>query len=339
MFCAGGVKTFHMTESKQYTGLERLAADLRALGLAVSQNRPLAELGTFQLGGPCALLVEAPGPEDVLQAARATLAVGRKPLFIGGGSNLLFSDAGYDGVLIRHLSTTPRIRREEHVLEVDAGTVLDDLAAAAAGQGLAGLEALHGIPGTVGGAVAGNAGAWGRQIGDAVESARLLQPDGVVVDVAGDELDFGYRCSRLQRTGEHLLTCRLRVTPGDRDALLAERARILALRAEKHPDWRVDPCIGSIFRNLEPTSKAERRQAAGHLLEQVGAKEMSVGGARLFSKHANIIIKGPGCTAQDVCDLIARMRAAVEDRFGVVLRREVRYLGEFDNEPRQPGFH
>ena len=339
MFGAGGVKTFGMTNAKQSTGIEGLAAELRALGLDVSVNQPLAELGTFQLGGPCALLVEAPGPEDVIQAARATRAAGRTPLFIGGGSNLLFSDAGYDGVLIRHLSSIPRIRREEHVLEVDAGTVLDDLAAAAAGQGLAGLEALHGIPGTVGGAVAGNAGAWGRQIGDAVERVRLLQPDGTVVEVAGGELDFGYRCSRLQRTGEHLLTCRLRVTPGDRDALLVERARILALRAEKHPDWRVDPCIGSIFRNLEPTSKAERRQAAGHLLEQVGAKEMSVGGARLFPKHANIVIKGPGCTAQDVCDLIARMRAAVEDRFGVVLRREVRYLGAFDNEPRQPGFH
>ena len=94
MFCAGGVKTFLMTEFKQHPGLERLAADLRALGLTVSQNRPLAELGTFQLGGPCALVVEAPGPEDVIQAARATLAAGRTPLFIGGGSNLLISDAG-----------------------------------------------------------------------------------------------------------------------------------------------------------------------------------------------------------------------------------------------------
>lgn len=328
-----------MSDPNLLSKLERLSRRLDLAGASYSRGRSLAECGTFQLGGPCAMLVETSTPDDVVRVARAVHEEHLRPLFIGGGSNLLFSDQGYDGVLIRHLSTTPRIRRDDFVLEVDGGTVLDDLAASAACMGLSGLEALNGIPGTVGGAVAGNAGAWGRQIGDAVQQVCLLTPEGAVVDVQGDDLDFGYRSSRLQRTGEHLLTCRLRVSPGNRDALNAERSRILALRAEKHPDWRVDPCIGSIFRNLEPTSKAERRQAAGHLLEQAGAKEMRVGGARLFPQHANIIIKGPNCTAQNVHDLINRMRAAVLERFGVALRREVRYLGAFDDEPRHPGFY
>jgi UDP-N-acetylmuramate dehydrogenase len=115
----------------------------------------------------------------------------------------------------------------------------------------------------------------------------------------------------------------------DAGAMQRERARILELRRTKHPDWRTMPCAGSVFRNVEPTSAAERRQAAGWFLEQAGAGLFQVGGARLFEKHANIIVADPGATARDVFELSEKMAAAVRERFGFELEREIRLLGAF----------
>jgi UDP-N-acetylmuramate dehydrogenase len=126
------------------------------------------------------------------------------------------------------------------------------------------------------------------------------------------------------------VSARLHLEPGDRDALKRHRAEILALRASKHPDWRRIPTAGSFFKNIEPTSKADRRQAAGWFLEQAGAKKMRVGGARTYDKHANIIIAENGCTAQDVLALSRLMERAVRDKFGLKLQREVRLLGSFE---------
>ena len=109
----------------------------------------------------------------------------------------------------------------------------------------------------------------------------------------------------------------------------AERERIMEFRREHHPDWHKEPCAGSVFRNIEPTSAADRRQAAGRFLEEAGAKVMRVGGARLYEKHANIIVADPGCTAQDVWELSEQMAAAVKEKFGIDLVREVRFIGDF----------
>ena len=125
---------------------------------------------------------------------------------------------------------------------------------------------------------------------------------------------------------------------GSAEALLAERAEILATRAEKHPNLESHPCIGSFFRNIEPTSAAGRRQAAGWFLEQAGANELVVGGARLFEKHANIIVHGEGCTAQDVFDLSQLMQERVVDQFALQLEREIRCLGFFQGAPESTQF-
>ena len=120
----------------------------------------------------------------------------------------------------------------------------------------------------------------------------------------------------------------------------AERERILSLRADKHPHLDREPCIGSIFKNLEPSSAAERRQAAGYFLEQAGAKDLSVGGASVYSKHANIVVKSTAdCAAQHVADLIRLMQKRVLEAGGPQLTREVRYLGHFDGECQSEGFH
>ena len=126
---------------------------------------------------------------------------------------------------------------------------------------------------------------------------------------------------------------RFRLASTASEALLSERAEFLLLRHTKHPDLTKDPCAGSFFRNIEPTSKAERRQAAGWFLEEAGGKSLSVGGAEIFEKHANIIVKRASCTAQDVHDLSLQMAARVKDKFGLDLVREVKFVGHFLGQP------
>jgi UDP-N-acetylmuramate dehydrogenase len=252
-------------------------------------------------------------------------------LLIAGGSNIVVSDHGLDIAVIRYLSPAPLIERLGQEITVSASTLLDDLALFCVDEGLEGLNYATGIPGTVGGAVVGNAGAWGKQVGDVLKSAVILDTQGNAKTVGPDYFAFSYRHSRLKETGEIIISVTFSLIPGDPVALAQERAEILKKRAEKHPCLTTHPCAGSFFRNIEPTSKADRRQASGWFLEEAGAKDLKVGGAYIFEKHANIIIKGPGARAQDVHDLHLKMMNAVKKKFGLQLVREVRFAGKFNN--------
>jgi UDP-N-acetylmuramate dehydrogenase len=303
---------------------------LKNHGIAVREHAPLGEFVTFRIGGPCPLLIACETPSQLTVAAHELTAGGTPFVLIGGGSNLLVSDDGVEAVVLRYCSDRRQIRREGSVIEAAASMPLDDLALYTVEEGLDGLVCCSGIPGTVGGAVAGNAGAFGKQIGDRVESGLLMDRRGATRWDVADRLGFAYRSSRLQGSGDIAVTVRLRLEPGDAARLRREREDILSLRREKHPDWRTTPTAGSFFRNIEPTSAAERRQAAGWFLEQAGAKELKVGGARVFEKHANIIVADPGCRARDVLELSRRMAAAVKAKFGFDLVPEVRLLGTFE---------
>ncbi|HMP76342.1 MAG TPA: UDP-N-acetylmuramate dehydrogenase [Kiritimatiellia bacterium] len=287
---------------------------------------------TFKLGGPCRGLTTCATRVELRRAIEALGEVGESFVLMGGGSNLLVSDAGIDSQVLRYYSERPLISRQGNELLVQASTRLDDLATHAINQGLDGLICCTGIPGTVGGAIAGNAGAFGEQIGDRVVSITAMDRHGNEREMTADELEFGYRTSRLADTGTIVVAARLRLRPGDRERLRVRRQEILALRASKHPDWQRIPTAGSFFKNIEPTSKAERRQAAGWFLEQAGAKSLRVGGARTFDKHANIIIAERGCTAADVAELARQMAARVKEQFGLVLQPEVRLLGSWPGE-------
>jgi len=289
----------------------------------------LAAYTTFKLGGPCRGLVTCGNRRELVQALRDLNEVGEAFTLIGGGSNLLVSDHGLDQVVIRYYSEKPQLARDGNNLVVQGSTLLDDFVGFTVQEGLDGMVSCSGIPGTVGGAIAGNAGAFGEQIGDHLVSATLVDRAGNEWDVNRDDLEFDYRTSRLQRTDAFLAAARFRLKPGQRDRLRAQRQEILQLRASKHPDWKRIPTAGSFFKNIEPTSKAERRQAAGWFLEQAGAKSLRVGGARTFDKHANIIIAESGCTAADVHELSLQMAALVKARFGFDLQPEVRRLGHF----------
>lgn len=307
------------------------ASEIRTLfpDLNVQVGRPLSAFTTFRLGGPCPLFIDNP-PAAHLPALIQLLNEKQMPfLVIGQGSNLVISDDGLDCAIIRFCSDTPNIKTEGSLVTVSGDTLLEDLARIAVEENLGDLTYCTGIPGTVGGGISGNAGAFGRQIGDHFVSAEIIDLAGTVRTVTSDQLEFAYRHSILKETGEIVLSATFELPMIGKNEMQAERERILEFRKERHPDWHETPCAGSIFRNIEATSAADRRQAAGHFLEEAGAKQMKVGGARIFEKHANIIIGGEDCTAQDVWQLSEQMKDAVQQKFDLELTREVRFLGSF----------
>lgn len=296
----------------------------------VVRNAMLRDYTTFKLGGACPALINCPDAKALAETAELLHGRSVKFIVVGQGSNLLVADAGMDSVVLRYCAEdAPDIEFEGCRVRVSGNTLLDDLARLAIGHGVGDLSFCSGIPGTVGGAIAGNAGAFGRQIGDVVESVQLLDGTGQKHEVAGGELGFEYRSSVLKQTGAVVLDATLKVEPSNIQILEKERERIMELRRTKHPDWRATPCAGSVFRNIEPTSAAERRQATGWFLEEAGAKDFRVGGAHLFEKHANIIIADPGTSARDVFDLTEKMIAAVREKFGFKLEREIKLIGDF----------
>jgi len=291
----------------------------------------LKEYTTFQLGGACPLLLDCPTPDALIQTVRILQRHACAFQVIGQGSNLLVSDQGIDAVMVRYCADKepPMSSFDGERLRVSANILLDDLVGLVVENGWGDLAFCSGIPGTLGGAISGNAGAFGRQIGDVLESARLLSPRGEVRSVFRDKMGFSYRNSALREEGEIVLEATLSLEPRTHLELQKERNEILQLRREKHPDWHLEPCAGSVFKNIEPTSKAERRRAAGWFLEQAGGRDFREGNARLFEKHANIIIADPGATAQDVHRLMKRMSGAVQQQFGIALEPEIQQLGIF----------
>ena len=147
--------------------------------------------------------------------------------------------------------------------------------------------------------------------------------------ISPEEFNFSYRSSSFKESSNYLVNITLSLEQINKDHLLNERNRILSLRKDKHPDWKKEPCAGSVFRNIEPTSAAEKRQAAGWFLEEAGVKDFKEGGAYIYPKHANIIIAGESATAKDVYLLSQRMKKAVKDKFNINLVREIKLLGNY----------
>lgn len=300
-------------------------------GLTPKPKARLSDYTTFRLGGPCPLLIECHTPEAACAAVAACRNEGIPFRLMGGGSNLLVSDNGIAEAVIKFEAPDEQPRVEGPALEASAGVPFDAVASAAMDAGVAGFEFATSIPGTLGGAIVGNAGAFGQQIGDRIEWVQILAPDGSMTKMGPEALNFSYRSSGIETHGWIVLRARMKGSAGDRDQMRAERDRIRAFRAERHPDWRTTPTAGSFFRNIEPTSRAERRHAAGAFLESAGAPSMRVGAARTHPGHANIIItEGPAPRASDVWQLGRWMAAATLARHGLRLIPEVRFWGAFE---------
>ena len=309
----------------------QLESEIKALfpKLNVSEDKPLSKYTTFRLGGPCPLFIDGADAEDLTEIIRRLNQNEMPFLVIGQGSNLVVSDAGLDCAVIRFCSENPKIQVDGNRVVVSGDTLLDDLVVFTIEKEIGDLSFCSGIPGTVGGGLAGNAGAFGRQLGDHLVSAVILGMDGKTQALMQNGLDFSYRHSNLKKTGEIVLSAVFELPPEKAEPMRCERDRIMEFRHEHHPDWHKTPCAGSVFRNIEPTSAAERREAAGWFLEEAGAYELKAGGAHIFEKHANIIVADEGCTAQDVWDMSEQMKQAVKEKFDLDLIREVRFLGQF----------
>jgi len=305
--------------------LERLVDDLTRAGLAPRPGVALREHTTFRIGGPADCFVVATTERNLLEALRLA-AVSNVPFFLlGGGSNLLVRDGGLAGLVIKD-GTSGWTLTDDRVT-VASGTWFDDLVQALADDGVGGLEFLAGIPGTVGGAVCGNAGAYGRDIADCLESVRLFR-DGRVVDVQPTELAYGYRTSLLKRrTSDAVVlgaTLRVNRTPPEPPRRRVDE--ILAHRAGRLPPPDLG-CAGSYFKNLPPLEPGGRRRAAGQLLDEAGAKGRRRGDAQVYQGHANVIVNLGSARAADVLALAAELQDLVRTRFAVELEPEVMTVG------------
>jgi UDP-N-acetylmuramate dehydrogenase len=303
---------------------------LRAIcGNRVRAEAPLAPLTTFRVGGPAQWLIEVRDSSEIVQVLRVAATAGVPVTILGGGSNVLVADGGVRGIVIR-----PRggevSRVDATQVRADAAVTINGLVRWTINHGCAGLEAWAGTPGTVGGAVYGNAHFGGRSIGELVSEVRLASLAGAVADVQQSQLAFAYDRSRLQQSREVLLSAVFRVSDGDPAALRAAARASLAFRKRTQP---LDtPSAGCIFQNPDPVRDAlpdDIPASAGALVDRAGLKGLRIGGACVSSTHGNFIVNDGRATARDIRALITRCREGVRARFGVELREEIVYLGDF----------
>jgi UDP-N-acetylmuramate dehydrogenase len=304
-------------------------------GLEIIEVAPLHDYTRFGIGGPARLLADVSSEPALAEAMRIIQGSGGQHTVIGGGTNLIVSDHGFAGVVLRYTHRTIAI--EGANVRVAAGAVLQELVNSAIAAGLRGLETMTGIPGWVGGAIYGNAGAYGHSIQERVRSVRCF--DGVSVrEIDNAACEFRYRDSVFKRRKDWIiLSAVLRLDRADPAELRATAEGILKIRNEKYPPSM--RCAGSIFKNLILTELPASAQAripervvregkvpSAYFLELAGAKGMVNGGVRVATYHANLIYNDGGGTALEVRQLIDELKHRVRDQFGIELEEEVQYV-------------
>jgi len=309
----------------------------------IAYNLKMADHTTFKIGGPMDAFIEAHSPEGLLKALSGARKLNVPCFLLGGGSNLLVSDNGIPGIVIKNKyknislldqqgvsymlpELSPSDNADSAFLFIGSGTKLADLVTYSCENGLTGCEFLAGIPGTIGGAVYGNAGAYGKGIGDITVFAKLINSSNSIFTVDRNYFNFSYRTSKLKATGETLVSVVVKLSKGDRAKVTAEVNKIIAERHQKHPPETIG-CAGSFFKNVSPLNPKSRKIAAGYFLEIAGAKEMKCGGAEVYSKHANFIINPGNAKASEVRQLATALKSKVLERFGILLEEEVLFIG------------
>jgi UDP-N-acetylmuramate dehydrogenase len=296
-------------------------------------NAPLARYTRFEIGGPARMLANVSSPDALALALRLGRESAVPVAVIGGGTNLIADDDGFPGLVIRYVADEIEVDGER--VRVQAGAVLQDLVDRSIDAGLKGLETMTGIPGWVGGAIYGNAGAYGRSIHEAVESVRFFDGE-ITRELPRGELEFTYRSSIFKREKNWvILDVVLRLEASDAAALRATADGILKVRNEKYPPTM--KCAGSIFKNLllrdlpagvdvPPAVVREGKVPAAYFLEKAGAKGLAIGGLRVADYHANLIYNQSNGTSRDLWHLIETLKIGVFDQFGIRLEEEVQRL-------------
>jgi UDP-N-acetylmuramate dehydrogenase len=316
---------------------EETAARLAEIpNLTVLPGAPLARYTRFGIGGPADIYAETGDVEAFIRAQEVARASGSEVMVIGGGTNLIVADSGFRGIVLRFVAE--RLSAEDRKVTADAGADLQSLVDFTIDRGLKGLETLSGIPGSVGAAVYGNAGAYGHSISECVESVCFF--DGTQVRVFDQAAcQFRYRES-IFKSHKHwiIFSTTLLLQPADAGEIRKIAGDILNVRNEKFPVTM--KCAGSIFKNLlladlspalaaqvPPKVVREGKIPAAWFLEQVGAKGMSIGDIHVANYHANLLYNAGEGTARDLTALIEKLKGLVQKRFGLTLEEEVQYVG------------
>jgi UDP-N-acetylmuramate dehydrogenase len=289
----------------------------------------LAPLTTFRVGGPADWLVTLRALDEIRGAVVIARDEGLPVSIVGGGSNLLVADEGVRGLVIRVHGGEVAMRGESTV-QADAGVTINGLVRWTINRGVAGLEAWAGTPGTVGGAVHGNAHFQGRLISELIQRVTLVTQEADVVDVEVHDMQFGYDDSRLHRTREIVASADFHAGRGEVAALRAIARESLAFRKRTQPLEAAS--AGCIFQNPDPTRDRVPRgvpASAGALVDRAGLKGMREGNARVSPTHANFIVNDGGATARDIARLIDRCKHEVMSKLGVPLREEIVRLGRW----------
>ena len=286
----------------------------------VRENVTLAPYTTMRTGGPAALFAEPRNAQQLAHVHQWAQEKGLSLLILGNGSNLLIADSGFDGLVIHLGRTLSEVSVFANTLTAQAGASLAAAARAAAQASLTGLEFAAGIPGSIGGAVCMNAGAYGGEIAQVIVSARVLTPEGVRT-VSKDELSLGYRSSAVMQNGWVVLEATFELAPGSPDEIKATMADLAARRREKQPLQY--PSCGSFF-------KRPVGYYAGALIEQAGLKGYRVGDAQVSELHAGFVINRGHATSSEIYRQMQEEQRRVQAQFGVTLEPEVRLIGHFE---------
>lgn len=296
-----------------------LTNELRAAcpSLELREWEPMCAHTTFRIGGPARLMALPKSEEEAVSAVRAAGRLGVAPFFMGNGSDLLVSDQGYDGLIIKAFDGLGTLEEEGGVITAGSGVPLARLAGFAAGLGLSGLEFAHGIPGTVGGALTMNAGAYTGEMRQVAVETVVLNARGERERVVGADQGFSYRHSAFSDGRRLILRARFALKRGDREAIEAEMRALMEKRRGKQP--LEYPSAGSTF-------KRPKGCFAAALIEECGLKGLRIGGAQVSEKHAGFVVNRGGATCADVLAVVDRVRETVLRERGVALELEIKTL-------------
>ena len=299
---------------------------LSAFGPNLEFSKDLAELSSFKTGGKARYFLSVGSASEISKAVKAAKQLQIPCFIIGGGTNLLISDSGFDGLIVKVDVAGLELKAESEII-CGAGEQLEALVGFAADKALSGLEFAAGIWGTVGGAIYGNAGAYGGDMAGVVAELKLVNGEGEIKTVNNDYCRFGYRDSYLKKTGEIIVEALFRLQKGEKAVIDKKIDEIMRERDRKFEN--IGCSAGCFFKNIPDPAQPHGKLSAGRLLEDAGVKQLEVGGAKVFEKHANIIVNKGNATSKDIRRLADIMKEKVKEKFGVELTEEIIQIGDF----------
>ncbi len=283
-------------------------------------DEPMSKHTTFRVGGNAKCLIKINHKQQLVKLVPYLQITEQNYFILGNGSNLLVGDKGYPGIIVNLDSDMGNILVEGDRMRVPAGVLLSKAAAVARDHSLTGMEFASGIPGTVGGGIVMNAGAYGGEMKQIVESVEVMNREGEILVLDNDTMEFGYRTSVIKNRPFIVLETIFRLQHGEQSEITAQMEELAAKRREKQP--LEYPSAGSTFKRPEG-------YFAGKLIMDAGLRGFGIGGAKVSDKHCGFVINTGNATAQDVRDVIEEVQRCVKEKFGVTLEREVIYLGDF----------